>query len=74
MHIVNPPKSEPKAYPISSFTYVIVPLQTSKAPLLRKFIFYALTQGQKFGVPLRFVPIPKVVLVYSEKTLNKVKA
>jgi phosphate transport system substrate-binding protein len=72
MHIVNPPKTEPKAYPISTFTYVIVPLQTSKAPLLKKFIFYSLTQGQAFGVKLRFVPIPKVVLVYSEKTLTKV--
>ena len=46
MHIVNPPASQPKAYPICTFTYVIVPLQTSKAPLLKKFIFYALTQGQ----------------------------
>ncbi len=72
MHIVNPPKSQPKAYPICTFTYVIVPNQTSKAPLLKKFVFYALTQGQKFGVPLRFVPIPKVVLVYSEKMLAKI--
>jgi len=51
---------------------VIVPQQTAKAPQLKKFIFYALTQGQKFGVPLRFVPIPKVVLVAAEKTLNKI--
>jgi phosphate transport system substrate-binding protein len=72
MHIVNPPKSQPKAYPICTFTYVIVPEQTSKAPLLKKFIFYALTQGQAFGVKLRFVPIPKVVLVYSEKVLKKI--
>jgi phosphate transport system substrate-binding protein len=72
MHIVNPPKSQPKAYPICTFTYVIVPEQTSKAPLLKKFIFYALTQGQTFGVKLRFVPIPKVVLVYSEKVLKKI--
>ncbi len=72
MHIVNPPKSQPKAYPICTFTYVIVPEQTSKAPLLKKFIFYALTQGQQFGIKLRFVPIPKVVLVYSEKVLKKI--
>jgi phosphate transport system substrate-binding protein len=72
MHIVNPPKTSPTAYPICTFTYVIVPEQTSKAALLKKFIFYAVTTGQKFGVPLRFVPIPKVVLVYSEKTLNKI--
>ena len=72
VHIVNPGKAYPKAYPICTYTYVIVPQVTSKAPLLKKFIFYALTQGQQFGVKLRFVPIPKAVLVASEKTLAKV--
>jgi len=72
MHITNPPKSAPKAYPICTYTYVIVPQVTAKAAALRKFVFYALTIGQKFGVPLRYVPIPKTVLVASEKTLNKV--
>jgi phosphate transport system substrate-binding protein len=72
VHIVNPSKAFPKAYPIATYTYVIIPQQTSKAPLLKKFVFYALTQGQQFGVKLRFVPIPKVVLVASEKTLAKV--
>jgi phosphate transport system substrate-binding protein len=72
MHIVNPPKSVKAAYPICTYTYVIVPLVTDKAALLKRFIFYALTQGQKFGIPLRYVPIPKTVLVASEKTLNKV--
>ena len=31
LHIVNPPKSAPLAYPISTYTYVIVPQQTSHA-------------------------------------------
>ena len=74
MHIVNPPKSMPKAYPISTFTYVILPLKTPNAPALRKFVFWALTQGQKYGPPLRFVAIPKVVLVSAEKTLKKVQS
>ena len=72
MHIVDPPKSASKAYPISTFTYVIIPQQTSKAPELRKFVFWALTQGQKYGPRLRFVTIPKVVLVAAEKTLKTV--
>jgi phosphate transport system substrate-binding protein len=72
MHIVNPPKVARAAYPICTYTYVIVPQVTPKAALLKKFIFYALTTGQKFGIPLRYVPIPKTVLVASEKTLNKV--
>jgi phosphate transport system substrate-binding protein len=74
MHIVNPPKSKPLAYPICTFSYVILPTSSSKAPELRRFVFYALTQGQKFGPKLLFVPIPKVVLVAAEKTLKQVKA
>ena len=73
MHIVNPPKSVPKAYPIGTFTYVIIPLSTPHAAALRKFVFWALTAGQKYGPPLRFVTIPKPVLVAAEKTLKKVQ-
>jgi phosphate transport system substrate-binding protein len=74
MHIVNPPKSAPLAYPISTYSYVIVPKQTSHAPELRKMIFWALTQGQqaKYTAPLLFVPLPKTVLVASEKTLKTI--
>src|SRR5215467_8833789 len=74
MHIVNPPKSDPLAYPISTYTYVIVPKQTAHAPELRKMIFWALTQGQqaKYTAPLLFVPLPKTVLVASEKTLKTI--
>ncbi len=74
MHIVDPPASKKyaNAYPICTFTYVIVPQKTDKAAALRKFIFYALTTGQQFGKKLLFVPIPKVVLVAAEKTLKQV--
>ena len=74
MHIVNPPKSAPLAYPISTYTYVIVPQQSSHAAELRKLIFWALTQGQqsKYTASLLFVPLPKPVLVASEKTLKTV--
>ena len=74
MHIVNPPKSEAGAYPISTYTYVIIPQTTSNAAPLRKFVFWALTSGQKYGVKLRYVPIPKQVLVASEKILKKVQS
>ncbi len=74
MHIVNPPKGDRLAYPICTFTYVIIPLQTSKASQLRRFVFYAVspTQGQKLGPKLLFAPLPTVVLVAAEKTLKKV--
>jgi phosphate transport system substrate-binding protein len=74
MHIVNPPKSAALAYPISTYTYVIVPQQTAHAAELRKLVFWALTQGQqsKYTAALLFVPLPKPVLVASEKTLKSI--
>jgi phosphate transport system substrate-binding protein len=76
MHIVNPPKADKRAYPISTFTYVILPMKSSKSSDLRKFVFYAVnpTQGQKLGPKLLFAPLPKVVLVAAEKTLQKIQA
>jgi phosphate transport system substrate-binding protein len=73
MHIVNPPKTKPLAYPICTFSYVLLPKKTDKAAELRKFVFYALTQGQKFGPRLLFVPIPRPVLIAAEKTLKQVQ-
>jgi phosphate transport system substrate-binding protein len=73
MHIVNPPKTAPLAYPICTFSYVLLPTKSEKAAELRKFVFYALTQGQKFGPRLLFVPIPHVVLFKAERTLKQVQ-
>jgi len=74
MHIVEPSKAYPKAYPISTYTYVILPTKSAKAAELRKMVFWALTQGQsgKFTAKLWFAPIPKVVLAASEKLLKQV--
>jgi len=76
VHIVNPPAADKLAYPICTFTYVVLPKKTSKASDLRKFVFYAVnpTQGQKFGPKLLFAPLPKVVLVAAEKTLKQVQS
>jgi len=75
MHIVNPPKSQPLAYPICTFTYVLLPTKTAKAKELRRFVFWALTQGQKndLTAKLLFVPVPKPVLFAAEKTLKQVQ-
>jgi phosphate transport system substrate-binding protein len=71
LSIVNPPKKFANAYPISTFTYVIVPMQSSKATELKKFLFWAVTKGQTYGPKLLFQPIPKSVLVVSEKTIKQ---
>jgi phosphate transport system substrate-binding protein len=67
--IVNPSKRQPLAYPICTFTYVIVPKQTAKAAELKKFVTWALTKGQTDGPKLLFSPLPKVVLKAGLKTL-----
>jgi phosphate transport system substrate-binding protein len=72
--IVDPPKSAPTAYPISTFTYVILPLKSENAAALRKYVFWAMTNGvKKYGPPLRFVQIPPKVLSAAETTLKKVQ-
>jgi phosphate transport system substrate-binding protein len=72
LSIVDPPAAQKLAYPICTFTYIILPTKSDKSADLRKFVFYALTAGQKFGPKLLFQPIPKVVLVASEKTLKQI--
>ena len=68
--IVNPPASAKKAYPISTFTYVIVPRSSSKLTQLKKFITYAVTSGQKHAAALDFAPLPRNV-VAKDKTIIK---
>jgi phosphate transport system substrate-binding protein len=72
LSIVNPPTKFPLAYPISTYTYVIVPMQSAKAPEIKKFLFWAVTKGQSYGPKLLFQPIPKSVLVVAEKTIAKI--
>jgi phosphate transport system substrate-binding protein len=76
LSIVNPPKKYALAYPISTYTYVIVAKKTSKAPDLRRFLFWAVTHGQegKYTAKLRFVPIPKPVLVVAEKAIKQIQS
>ena len=77
MSIVDPPKSAKykNAWPLSTFTYVMVHTTTPQAQALRKFIFWALTPKAQHLINnsfLVFAPIPKVVLSAAERTLNKV--
>jgi phosphate transport system substrate-binding protein len=73
--IVNPSKTASNAYPIATFTWVIVPTASPKADLIKKFIRFAISpQGQKLGIPLIFAPLPKLMAVAAVKTLAKVGA
>ncbi len=74
LSIVDPPRSQPTAYPIATFSYVILPTRSQKAAELRKLVFWALTQGQqaRYTARLLFVAIPKPVLVAAERTLRSI--
>jgi phosphate transport system substrate-binding protein len=60
--IVDPAASLKGAYPISTFTYVIVPRSSSKLSTLKPFLDYAITAGQKYVSALEFAPLPKSVV------------
>jgi phosphate transport system substrate-binding protein len=72
LSIVNPKKGNPLAYPISTFTYVIVASGSSKSAELRKMIYWAVTRGQTYGKPLLFQPIPLSVQAFSFKQIKKI--
>jgi phosphate transport system substrate-binding protein len=69
--IVNPPASAPDAYPISTFTYSIVPLKSSKATQLKNFISWAISTGQADGPKLDFAPLPAKIVAADKATLAK---
>ena len=62
MHIVNPPKRDKLAYPLSTYSYAIIPRSSPKVSGLASFVYYAITTGQQFGPALDFSPIPRGVL------------
>ncbi len=70
--ITNPPGSAPGAYPISTFTYAIVPKSSGKASTLRPFLTYAVTVGQKFGPPLSFAPLPPTIVAAAKEAIGSI--
>jgi len=74
LSIVNPPggKKFRKAYPICTYSYVLLRTQSQKASLLKPFVTWALTTGQQYGPPLVFQPIPPYVVARGKATLKKV--
>jgi phosphate ABC transporter phosphate-binding protein len=73
--LTDPPKSAPKAYPISTFTYVLVPSSTSSSvgSAMKKFIDWAVTTGQSDGPKLDFAPLPAKVVTVDQADANLIK-
>ncbi len=70
--IVDPPASAAAAYPISTFTYAIMPQKSPKAKELKPFLSWAITSGQSFGPKLDFAPLPAKVVSADQTTIAKI--
>ncbi len=67
--ITNPPKKATTAYPISTFTYAIVPKTAAQVNFIQQFLTYNITKGQAFGAALDFAPLPKVVVTAAKAAI-----
>jgi len=69
--IVNAPGKS--AYPISSFTWLLVYQNmpdATKAKKLRAFVRWALKDGQKMGPALDYAPLPETMVKQIEKRIG----
>ncbi len=65
----------PQAYPIASFTWLLVPKEMSdpvKARELLEFVWWSVHDGQKFCAPLSYAPLPARVVQLEEARLKSV--
>jgi phosphate transport system substrate-binding protein len=69
--VVDPPASAKNAYPISTFTYVIVPASPPQKSLLKQWILFALGTGQKYASALDFAPLPAAIVAQSKIAVNR---
>jgi phosphate transport system substrate-binding protein len=66
----------PQAYPISSFTYLLVyQKQTDKAPgqAIVKFLQWAVTTGQQYAPPLKYAPLPAAVVQREQAQIGTIE-
>jgi phosphate transport system substrate-binding protein len=72
--ITDPPASAKDAYPLSTFTYAIVPQDSDIATAMKAFLTYAIDpkKGQSFGPDLDFAPLPSQVLAADKATIAKI--
>ncbi|HKU20255.1 MAG TPA: phosphate ABC transporter substrate-binding protein PstS [Terriglobales bacterium] len=75
--IVDPPASAPDAYPISGFTFLIIPKDGSdraKRQELKDFVQYILTDGQQLSQGLDYAPLPSSISSLDQTLLSQMTA
>lgn len=73
--VVNPPASAADAYPISGFTYLLIPKQpkdAAKGQVLAKFVKYVLTEGQQASGDLHYARLPDSIQHVNQQLLAQV--
>jgi phosphate transport system substrate-binding protein len=71
--LVNPPASAADAYPMSTYTYAIIPQVSPKAKQLKAFLTYAIgPTGQGFGPDLGFPPLPDSIVAHDKTVIAKI--
>jgi phosphate transport system substrate-binding protein len=72
--ITNPPG--PKVYPISSFTWLLIPEQiqdVGKREAIKDFLKWMLTEGQKYNEGLSYSQLPKDVIARETQAISLIK-
>jgi phosphate transport system substrate-binding protein len=72
--ITNPPGKD--AYPISSFTWLLIPAQSkdaAKGKILADFLNWMVTDGQKLTASLSYAPLPENVVAKVKEAIKQVK-
>jgi len=72
--ITNAPGKD--AYPISSFTWLLIPAQSkdaAKGKILSDFLSWMVTDGQKMTAALSYAPLPENVVAKVKEAIKQVK-
>ncbi len=72
--ITNAPGKD--AYPISSFTWLLIPAQSkdaAKGKILADFLSWMVTDGQKMTSALSYAPLPDNVVAKVKEAIKQVK-
>jgi phosphate transport system substrate-binding protein len=73
--ITNAPGKQ--AFPISSFTYLLIPSQipdAAKGDAIKGFLQWMLADGQKYAAGLFYAPLPKEIVAKEIKQISQVNA
>jgi phosphate transport system substrate-binding protein len=70
--LVNPPATAANAYPISTYSYAIVPKSSPKAAQLQAFLKYAITSGQSFGPDLGYPGLPQNIVQHDQQVIGQI--